>query len=49
MKVRLFRDNSCALFQELKLHVQVFVNQLAGLCHQRVQQMQTEAEGSDLC
>jgi len=33
MQVRIFRDTSCSLFKELKLHVQVFMNRLAGLCN----------------
>ena len=29
MKVRVFRDNSCELYGELKVHVQVLMNQIA--------------------
>ena len=35
MQVRIFRDTSCSLFKELKVHVQAFMNQLAGLCNDR--------------
>jgi len=30
MGVRIWRDNSCSLFKELQVHVQVYMNKLAG-------------------
>jgi len=45
MEVRIWRDNSCSLFTQLKVHVQVFMNQLAGQCHQHVHDMTSEPDG----
>jgi len=49
LKVRIFRDDSCSLFVELKQHVQVFMNQIAGKCNAHVRKMVSEPGGSDLC
>jgi hypothetical protein len=49
LKVRVFRDDSCSLFLELKQHVQVFTNQLAGKCNARFQDLIAEPCGPDLC
>jgi hypothetical protein len=49
MQVRIFRDTSCSLFKELKLHVQVFMNRLAGSCNDRVRKLAEEPCGADLC
>ena len=45
MGVRIWRDSSCSLFKELKVHVQVYMNKLAGQCHKRVQLMASEPDG----
>ena len=45
MEVRIWRDNSCSLFTQLKVHVQVFMNQLAGQCHKHVHDMASEPDG----
>jgi len=49
MKARLFRDDGCSLFNELKVHVQVLMDQLAMQCHARVRQIATEPGGPRLC
>ncbi len=49
MQVRIFRDSSCSLFNELKVHVQVFTNRLAGLCNDRVRKIAEEPSGVYLC
>jgi len=48
LRVRIFRDNSCQLFHQLKEHVQVFMNQLAGKCNERVRQLASEPGGPAL-
>jgi len=45
MEARIWRDNSCLLFTQFKVHVQVFINQLAGQCHQHVHDMTSEPDG----
>ena len=49
MKVRIFTDNSCLLYREFKVHVQVYMNQLAGLCNARVREIAAEPCGEYLC
>ena len=49
LAVRIWRDDSCALFKELKTPVQVFMNQLAEKCHERVREMNLNADGQQLC
>ena len=49
MHLRIFRDSSCSLFNELKVHVQVFTNRLAGLCNERVRKIAEEPSGAYLC
>jgi hypothetical protein len=48
LAVRIWRDDSCALFKELKRPVQVFMNQLAGECHERVREMTLDKDGQEL-
>jgi len=45
MGVRIWRDNSCLLFKELKVHMQKFMNKLANQCHERVHLMDLEPDG----
>ena len=45
MGVRIWRDSSCSLFKELQVHVQVYMNKLAGQCHKRVHCMASEPDG----
>jgi len=45
MGVRIWRDSSCSLFKELQVHVQVYMNKLAGQCHERVHVMASEPDG----
>ena len=49
MNVRLFRDDACSLFKELKTHAQVFGNQVAFECNKRVRDIANEPGGSELC
>jgi hypothetical protein len=49
LKARIFRDDSCSLFVELKQHIQVLMNKLAGVSNARVRDMLSEPGGSDLC
>jgi len=49
LKVRIFRDESCSLFLELKQHVQVFTNQLTSKCNVRFRNLIAEPCGPDLC
>jgi hypothetical protein len=49
LAVRIWRDDSSALFKELKTPVQVFMNQLAEKCHERVREMNLNADGQQLC
>jgi hypothetical protein len=48
LAVRIWRDDSFALFKELKNPVQVFMNQLAGECHERVREMSLDKDGQEL-
>jgi len=45
MGVRIWRDSSCSLFKELQVHVQLYMNKLAGQCHKRVHCMASEPDG----
>eukprot|EP00277_Geminigera_cryophila_P026595 CAMPEP_0179470826 /NCGR_PEP_ID=MMETSP0799-20121207/51181_1 /TAXON_ID=46947 /ORGANISM="Geminigera cryophila, Strain CCMP2564" /LENGTH=183 /DNA_ID=CAMNT_0021278075 /DNA_START=175 /DNA_END=723 /DNA_ORIENTATION=+ len=49
MKARVWRDESDDLFKKLKVHVQVFMNQLAASCHERVRNLKTMPDGQSLC
>jgi len=49
LAVRIWRDDSFALFKELKTPVQVFMNQLAEKCHERVREMNLNSDGKQLC
>ena len=46
--LRIWRDRSCSLFKELKVHVQVYMNKLAGQCHERVHLMASEPDSHHL-
>jgi len=48
MGLRILHDRSCSLFKELKVHVQVYMNKLAGQCHERVHLMASEPDGHHL-
>jgi len=49
LAVRIWNDDSFALFKELKTPVQVFMNQLAGKCHARMRQLILDSDGQQLC
>ena len=49
LAVRIWCDDSFALFKELKTPVQVFMNQLAGKCHARMRQLILDSDGQQLC
>jgi hypothetical protein len=49
LTVRIWRDDSFALFNELKTPVQVFMNQLAEKCHERMREMNLNSDGQQLC
>ena len=44
----MMRDASCSLFAKLKLHVQVFMSELAGKCNERVRAIVAEPCGTCL-
>jgi len=49
LAVRIWCDDSFALFKELKTPVQAFMNQLAEKCHERVREMNLNSDGQQLC
>jgi len=49
LALRIWRDDSFALFKELKILVQVLMNQLAGKCHERFRELSLDADGQQLC
>eukprot|EP00277_Geminigera_cryophila_P009701 CAMPEP_0179406640 /NCGR_PEP_ID=MMETSP0799-20121207/1011_1 /TAXON_ID=46947 /ORGANISM="Geminigera cryophila, Strain CCMP2564" /LENGTH=1271 /DNA_ID=CAMNT_0021177735 /DNA_START=198 /DNA_END=4013 /DNA_ORIENTATION=+ len=49
MALRLWRDDSCALFAQLKVHVQVHMDKLAEMCHVRVREFLHDEDGRNLC
>ena len=49
LAVRIWRDDSFALFKELKKPVQVLMNQLADKCHERFRELSLDADGQRLC
>ena len=49
LAVRIWNDDSFALFKELKTPVQVFMNQLAGKCHARIRELILDSDGQQLC
>ena len=49
LAVRIWSDDSFALFKELKTPVQVFMNQLAGKCHARIRELILDSDGQQLC
>ena len=44
----IMRNTSCSVFDKLKLHVQVFMSQLAGKCNERVRAIAAEPCGTCL-
>jgi hypothetical protein len=49
LAVRIWSDDSFALFKELKTPIQVFMNQLAGKCHARMRKLILDSDGQQLC
>jgi hypothetical protein len=49
LAVRIWSDDSFALFKELKTPIQVFMDQLAGKCHTRMRQLILDSDGQQLC
>ncbi|EKX49440.1 hypothetical protein GUITHDRAFT_162182 [Guillardia theta CCMP2712] len=47
-KIRIWKDEKCALFRKLKGSVRAYMDELAGLCHYRFEQLVREVGGAEL-
>ncbi len=48
-KLEILRENSCILFDQLKVVVNEFTSDIARLCNQRFAELSSEACGAELC